>query len=132
MSVIKRIEGFLGELPTDEVKAQWCRTGADAVSVGLNEVAKVVALNIVSGGLILPKRFDYGTIGGATLVGALGAADMVDGKIARFGMRHYGLEPDKEHDEMDSILDKEYYRMMMRAIITRARMEGNFIYTEPC
>lgn len=114
---------FLIELSTEQ-KAQMCRTVADSISVNRNRAAKIVVADIVSGNALLPRVFRYGSIGGACLVASLGVADAVDGRVARYGARRYGLPITKHDNEMDPLLDKEFNKMFMIGFSVRAAQDG--------
>lgn len=115
---------------SNEHKARACRITADAISECRNDVAKVVAADIVLKNALLPKSLRFGSMGGAALVWGLGAADALDGRIARMGARRYGLVITPHDNNKDPILDKEYNKWMMGAFTLRALEDGHLLYAK--
>lgn len=108
---------------SENARGRAYRIAADTVTYTRTAVGTYVALNILTGDRLLPKKLRHRSVGAAAGVAVLGAMDKLDGVLARKA-EAAGVEITRKDREKDPIEDKKFNRRMMGAIAIREAISG--------
>ncbi len=110
-----------------EKRGRRFRVAADVATYGRTILGAGISMAILSGTSVLPKRMQYRSIGLATSIAGLVAADKIDGIFARRAATN-GI-PILEHDKRkDPFQDKVFAHVLMGSIAIREFSEGNTFF----
>ncbi|MCA9328388.1 hypothetical protein KC959_01335, partial [Candidatus Saccharibacteria bacterium] len=110
-----------------ERRGRWYRRGADVVTYGRTIVGAAVSAGVLAGGVFLPNKLQYKTIGLAAGVAGLGMADRGDGWLARKAADNGILITDVDKKK-DPFQDKLFFHMLIGSIALREVLDGNNLY----
>ncbi|MCA9323840.1 hypothetical protein KC992_01930 [Candidatus Saccharibacteria bacterium] len=110
-----------------ERRGRWYRRGADVVTYGRTIVGAAVSAGVLAGGVFLPNKLQYKTIGLAAGIAGLGMADKGDGWLARKAVLN-GIPITDADKKKDPFQDKLFFHMLIGSIALREVLDGNKLY----